>query len=56
MVAMQKSYQNIQDDHVQTEEFVKCVKKSIQQDSIVKRQRTRNLQMGLRLMIRMKLQ
>ena len=56
MVAMQKSHQNIQRDLAQTEEFVKYVREGIQQDYTVTRQRTRNLQMRLRLTIKMKLQ
>ena len=56
MVVMQKSHQNIQSDHAQTEEFVTYVRESIQQDYMVTRQRTRNLQIRLRLMMKMKLQ
>ena len=56
MVAMQKSHQNIQRDLQKTEEFVKYVREGIQQDYTVTRQRTRNLQMRLRLTIKMKLQ
>ena len=56
MVAMQKPHQNIQCDLAQTEEFVKYVREDIQQDYTVTRQRTRNLQMRLRLTIKMKLQ
>ena len=56
MVAMQKFHQNIQHDHAQTEELVEYVRESIQQVYMVTRQRTRNLQMRLRLTIKMKLQ
>ena len=56
MVVMQKSHQNIQNDHAQTEEFLKYVRESIQQDYMVTTQRTRYLQIRLRLMIKMKLQ
>ena len=56
MVAMQKSHQNIQRDLAQTAEFVKYVRESIQQDYVFTSQRTRNLQMRLRLTIKMKLQ
>ena len=53
---MQKSYQNIQNDHAQTEEFLKYIRESIQQDYMVTTQRTRYLQIRLRLMIKMKLE
>ena len=56
MVVMQKSYQNIQNDHAQTEEFLKYIRESIQQDYMVTTQRTRYLQIRLRLMIKMKLE
>ena len=56
MVAMQKSHQNIQRDLAQTEEFVKYVREGIQEDYTVTRHRTRNLQMRLRLTIKMKQQ
>ena len=56
MVAMQKSHQNIQCNLAQTEECVKYVRESIQQDYMVTQQITRNLQMRLRLAIKMKLQ
>ena len=55
MVVMEKSDQNIWYDHAQTE-LVKYVRESIQQDYMVTRQRARNLQMRLRLTIKMKLQ
>ena len=56
MVVMQKSYQNIQNDHAQTEEFLKYIRESIQQDYMVTTQQTRYLQIRLRLMIKMKLE
>ena len=55
-VVMQKSHQNIQPNHAQTEELAKYIRESIQQDYMVTRQKTRNLQMGLRLTIKIKLQ
>ena len=53
---MQKSHQNIQPNHAQTEELAKYIRESVQQDYMVTRQKTRNLQMGLRLTIKIKLQ
>ena len=47
---------NLQHDHSQTEELVKYVREIIQLDEMVTIQRTRNIQMRLRLMIKMKLQ
>ena len=56
IIVMQKSHQNIQHGHAQTEQLVKYVRESIHQDYMVTRQRTRNLKIRLMLTMKMKLQ
>ena len=56
MIVKQKSHQNIQHGHAQTEQLVKYVRESIHQDYMVTRQRTRNLKIRLMLTMKMKLQ